>query len=167
MDPRRPTTIDPGPGNTVTEVEQPEHGTVDVRDGDIIYTPEPGYLGPVEIPVTVTDRRGNVSQTVLTLNVGREQTVPFAFPSSLKIGDNVLAERPIVSNAKQRAIIGVSCWPLMRLGKAGDVRLCDTWVSEGRTYLRIHAPAKVEVNVLAPAKGAFAPYDVTKKYLVR
>lgn len=167
VDPRTPTTIDPGPGNTVTDAGDPTRGTVEVRDGDVIYTPEPGYVGPVEIPVTITDRQGAVTKTVITLTVGERQTARAALPDALRIGTNVLLAKPVVTNARQQADVTVTCTPLYRLGKAGGAPLCITTRSGGRTTVQVNAPAKVRVTLAAPAKGDFGPYRLTKTYTVR
>ena len=167
VDPKTPTTIDPGPGNTFTDAGDPSHGSVDVRDGDIVYTPEPGYVGPVEIPVTITDRQGGQTKTVITLNVGAEQTLRNALPDTLSIGSNVLLARPAVTNARQRADVTVECTPVYRLGKVGGAPLCITTRSGGRTIVEVNAPAKVTVTVTAPAKGGYGPLEVKKTYKVR
>ncbi len=37
-------TYTPPEGKKVTEVtEEPEHGTVEIKDGEVIYTPDDGY----------------------------------------------------------------------------------------------------------------------------
>ena len=167
VDPKTPTTIDPGPGNTITDAGDPDHGTVVVREGDVIYTPEPGYVGPVEIPVTITDRQGGTTKTVITLNVGEEQALRAGLPDALVIGSNVLFARPAVTNARQRADVTVECSPIYRLGKAGGAPLCITSRSGGRTVVEVNAPAKVTVTVTAPAKGQYGPLDVTRSYKVR
>ena len=167
VDPKTPTTIDPGPGSTITGAGDPDHGTVVVRDGDVIYTPEPGYVGPVEIPVTITDRDGAVTKTVITLNVGEKQTALLDLPDELRIGPNVLLAKPVVTNARQRADVAVECTPTFRLGKAGGAPLCITKRSGGRTIVEVNAPAKVTVTVTAPAKGTYGPLEVTKTYRVR
>ena len=166
VDPRTPTTIDPGPGNTVTDAGDPTRGTIEVRDGDIIYTPEPGYVGPVEIPVTITDRQGAVTKTVITLNVGERQRARVALPDALRVGSNLLLAKPVTTNAGQQADVTVACTPLYRLGKAGGAPLCVTTRGGGRTIVQVNAPAKVRVTLSAPAKGNFGPYALSKTYTV-
>lgn len=167
VDPEKPTIIEPGPGKTITDAADPKHGTIEVRDGDVIYTPEPGYVGPVEIPVTITDRDGATTKTVITLSVGEEQTARVNLPDELRIGTNVLLAKPVVTNARQRADVTVECTPMYRVGKAGGAPLCVTSRSGGRTVVQVNAPAKVTVSLSAPAKGDYGPYEVTKTYKVR
>ena len=166
-DPRTPTTIDPGPGNTITDAGEPDRGTVVVRDGEVIYTPEPGYVGPVEIPVTITDRQGGATKTVITLNVGQEQKSRVALPDELSLGRNVVLTGPAVTNARQRATLDVACAPRMRVGKLGAFAMCSTSREGGKTVLFIEEPGTVTLTLSAPQKGRFGALEESRTYTVR
>ncbi|MFC3690054.1 Ig-like domain-containing protein [Aquipuribacter hungaricus] len=61
---------DPDGGRlTLLSVSQPEHGTVAIVDGQVVYTPEPGYTGVVTFSYTVSDGQGGVSTGTVTLDV--------------------------------------------------------------------------------------------------
>ncbi len=56
---------------TVVEATQPEHGTVSFdADGDLVYTPDPGYVGPDAFTYVITDGHGEESEATVVLNVG-------------------------------------------------------------------------------------------------
>ena len=151
----------------MTDVGDPDHGTVVIRDGEVVYTPEPDYVGTVEIPITITDRDGNITRTVLTLNVGEEQTSRVGLPDRLVVGDNLVLAGPAVTNARQRATLEVICTPRMRMSRADGIGLCSTYRTGGRTYLWVSAPATVRLTLTAPKRGTYGALFETRTYKVR
>lgn len=60
----------------MTEVtEEPEHGTVEIKDGEVIYTPDDGYKGPDKFKVKVTDGDGNEEEIIIEIP---EEDIPLA-----------------------------------------------------------------------------------------
>ena len=55
-------------GATITIVDAPDHGTVTVKDGQIVYTPTKDYVGTDSFTYTVKDNDGTVSNEA-TVNV--------------------------------------------------------------------------------------------------
>ncbi len=151
---------------TVTDVGDPGSGTAVVEDGNIVYTPEPGFIGEVEIPVTVIDRDGEPSRIVVTIQVGRDQTANVPLPSRLVLGRNVLLNQQVLTNARQPVTVTVACAPLDR-ATMGDMRLCVLRTDGGRTVLEVNAPARVTVTLSAPARGSYAAYSEVQRYTVR
>ncbi|MEV7973642.1 Ig-like domain-containing protein [Cellulomonas sp. NPDC089187] len=55
---------------SITSVGQPENGTAEIVDGEVVYTPNPGFVGVDEVTVTVTDEYGNDVQVTIEVTVG-------------------------------------------------------------------------------------------------
>lgn len=63
--------VDPDGGTlTIVGVTQPESGTVEIVDGRLVYTPEPGYTGTVTFTYTVSDSQGGLTTATVTVDVG-------------------------------------------------------------------------------------------------
>lgn len=68
---------DPDGGTlTLVGVTQPEHGTVEIVDGKLVYTPEPGWSGSVTFTYTVSDGQGGLTTSSVTLDVPAAATAP-------------------------------------------------------------------------------------------
>ncbi|MBT0993303.1 tandem-95 repeat protein [Cellulomonas sp. DKR-3] len=71
-----------GPDETVVGVEEPEHGTVEVVDGTLVYTPDPGFVGEVVLEYEVEDGDGNrETRTVTIVVTDPSDTTPTPTPT--------------------------------------------------------------------------------------
>ncbi|MBT2765920.1 isopeptide-forming domain-containing fimbrial protein, partial [Paenibacillus sp. ISL-20] len=78
-------------GDTLTYAieSNPKHGTVIVNpDGTWKYTPDPGYVGPDIFTVTVSDGKGGVTTSTITVDVKDKPNNPPVSP-----GKNVTTEK--------------------------------------------------------------------------
>ncbi len=68
----RDNDTDPdGDALVVVDIAQPAHGTASVdADGNIVYVPEDGYIGPDTFTYTVSDGKGGYATATVTLYVG-------------------------------------------------------------------------------------------------
>ncbi|MCB0324260.1 MAG: cadherin-like domain-containing protein, partial [Bdellovibrionales bacterium] len=56
---------------TITDVVQPQHGTVTIaEDGTLIFTPDLGYIGPDQFSYTITDGRGGYDTAYVEVWIG-------------------------------------------------------------------------------------------------
>ena len=141
VDPREPIAITIEPAAEIIDVTPPSGGTVTVREDTVTFTPNPGASGRQEIEVTYVDRVGVRSSTTLVVNV-RPMAATSVLPAALRLGVNtVVIDLP-------RASVQVRCVPLLRAKVAGDVRLCTTRSSGGRTVVTVNAPATVALSVI-------------------
>lgn len=154
--------------SVISDVEKPKNGDAVVTNGEVIYTPNDGFIGTDKVTVIVTDRDGNSQAIIVPVVVGDEQTaVNLALPTALKIGTTVLTTKPVVTNAKQIATVSVACAPLTRTKITGDLVYCHVTRKRGGVSVTVTAPMSVTVSVTAPAKGHYLPLDVTANYRVR
>ncbi len=54
---------------TVSVPQQPENGSVEVIDNEVVFTPNPGFSGTQEIPYQTCDLEGFCDEATLTVNV--------------------------------------------------------------------------------------------------
>jgi hypothetical protein len=154
--------------SVISDVEKPKNGDAVVRNGEVIYTPDDGFIGTDEVTVIITDREGNSQAIVVPVVVGDEQTAPnLALPTTLKIGTTVLTTKPVVTNAKQIATVSVACTPLSRFKLTGDLVYCRVTRKNGGVSVTVTAPMSVKVRVTAPAKDRYLPLDIVASYRVR
>lgn len=158
------------PGSTITDVEEPRNGTVEIRDGEIIYTPDRGFRGEERISVTVTTPEGTTKQVVLTVVVGSEQKVitRWTAPKTLKVGTNRFGPGTFVTNAGQVATVDVKCSILRRMISDNPPPKCSVIAGKEGTLisLSVYEPTGVEVTLSAPKKGKYAPLDTSYFYRV-
>lgn len=139
-----------------------------MSNGEVIYTPNNGFVGKDEITVIVTERDGSSQAIVVPVVIGEAQTAEsLALPASLKIGTNVLTTKPVITNAKQIATVSVSCTPLSRSKLTGDLVYCQVTRKKGGVSVTVNAPMSVKVSVSAPAKGKYLPLNENVSYRVR
>ena len=152
----------------ISDVQQPKNGDAVVSNGEVIYTPNNGFVGKDEITVIVTERDGSSQAIVVPVVIGEAQTAEsLALPASLKIGTNVLTTKPVITNAKQIATVSVSCTPLSRSKLTGDLVYCQVTRKKGGVSVTVNAPMSVKVSVSAPAKGKYLPLNENVSYRVR
>ncbi len=53
----------------ITSVQGAENGTVKLVDGDVVFTPNPGYDGPASFTYTVSDRQGGTSTSRVDIKI--------------------------------------------------------------------------------------------------
>jgi hypothetical protein len=65
------TDVDTGDTLTVTGVSLAQHGTVAIgpNGSNVLYTPDPEYVGPDQFLYTITDAHGGTSTAIATVNV--------------------------------------------------------------------------------------------------
>ena len=154
--------------SVITDVEKPANGDAVVTNGEVIYTPNDGFVGKDEVTVIITDREGNSQAVVVPVVIGDEQTAPrLSLPTTLKIGTTVLTTKPVITNAKQIATVSVSCTPLSRSRLTGDLVYCQVSRMHGGVSVTVSAPMSVKVSVTAPAKGRYLPLETVASYRVR
>jgi hypothetical protein len=154
--------------SVISDVEKPRNGDAVVTNGEVIYTPNDGFVGTDAVTVILTDRDGNNQAIVVPVLIGDVQTADsLALPTSLKIGTNVLTTKPVVTNAKQIATVSVSCTPLTRSKFTGDLVYCQVSRKKGGVSVTVNAPMSVKVTVSAPAKGRYLPLSENVSYRVR
>lgn len=152
----------------ISDVEKPKHGDAVITNGEVVYTPDNGFVGTDAVTVIVTDRDGQSQAIVVPVVIGNVQTAEnFSPPATLAIGTTVLTTKPVVTNAKQIATITVSCAPLARTKSAGDLVYCRVTRKNGGVSVTVNAPMSVKVKVSAPAKGSYLPLDEVTSYRVR
>lgn len=154
-------------GAEIIDVKDPEHGKVVVEDGQVIYTPDPGYDGPVDLILIVKERDGSIDQVDVPLETGKNQhAVNLTLPDDLHKGVNVVLTKPVRTNAKQTAKAAVTCLPLMRTKPIGDIVSCRV-ITSGRTVIvKASSAAKVTVTLTAPAKGKYLAYRQVVTYRI-
>lgn len=159
------------PGATITDVEEPKNGTAEVRNGEILYTPDPGFRGEERITVIVTTVDGVTKEVTVDVVVGKEQevTTRWKAPRELSLGMNRFGPATLRTNAQQSATVTASCALLLRMAPAdgtGGPR-CSVIVNSRGTFIDLEAdqPIGVEVLVRAPKKGAYGP--LKERYFYR
>ena len=152
----------------IIDVKKPEHGDAVVDNGQVLYTPERGYDGPVELIVIVTERDGSVTQVDVPLETGKSQfAVNLKLPDELLRGSNVLNVNNLRTNAKQRAKITVTCVPVNRTKPIGGIAACEVMRMGGKVFVDSRSASRVTVSLSAPAKGKYLPYREVVIYRIR
>lgn len=152
----------------ISDVEKPKHGEAVVTNGEVIYTPDNGYVGTDAVTVIVTNRDGQSQAIVIPVVIGNVQTAEnLSLPTSLAFGTTVLTKKPVVTNARQIATISVACAPLTRTKFTGDLVYCRVTRKNGGVSVTVNAPMSVKVKVSAPAKGSYLPLVEVTSYRVR
>jgi hypothetical protein len=152
----------------ISDVEKPKNGEAVVTNGEVVYTPNNGFVGTDAVTVILTDRDGNSQAIVVPVVIGDTQTaVNLSLPSSLSIGTTVLTKKPVITNAKQIASVTVECSPMSRSKFTGDLVYCHVKRKNGGVSITVTAPMSVKVTVSAPAKGRYLPLNEVTDYRVR
>ncbi|MEV7973643.1 Ig-like domain-containing protein [Cellulomonas sp. NPDC089187] len=68
--PKTVDVLDETGAETIASVGQGENGTVEIVDGEVVYTPNPGFIGEDSFTVTVTDEYGNDIEVTVDVTVG-------------------------------------------------------------------------------------------------
>jgi hypothetical protein len=178
VDPNGPTIIDPikesgaDPDSTITSVDEPQHGTVDVVDDRVIYTPDEGFRGKDTIVVFITEPNDHVIKSILRVVTGREQVpvAPLGLPKQLaSVGSTVLIDHGVLTNAGQYAKVKATCVEVLRTGKTGDFTPCTVFKQGDKVSVTLTGIATVRVRVVisAPAKGKYGEFLKVRTYLSR
>ncbi|ROQ39754.1 CshA-type fibril repeat protein [Frondihabitans sp. PhB188] len=93
------TTNDKGTGLTITSVQNPSLGSVSLdSDGDVVYSPTPGFSGIYTFDYTVTDGSGQKSTATATITVAPSAGPLTATPTAATT-DTVAADDGLLSQA--------------------------------------------------------------------
>ncbi|MHB6909077.1 Ig-like domain-containing protein [Streptomyces sp. DB-54] len=122
-EPGRETTVnvlanDRGTGTTtsaglrVTAVAKPEHGTAELRDGKVVYSPDPGHTGCDSFAYTVTDELGQRSTATVHMATG---AVNDSSPGAIS-GTAVAVDGSSVGTAPYQDGAGAQSFTLVRQG---------------------------------------------------
>jgi len=174
--PDRPTRIESTDipnvpsGSTITDVDPPKNGTAEVRNGDVIYTPDPGFIGEERISVTVVTPTGETQTTVVTVAVGKEQKIITRWtpPKKLVNGMNHFAPGTLMTNAMQPVKVSVKCELILRNISGNPAPKCSVIAGKEGTYISVKAydPTAVIVTLSAPKKGAYRAFTQELVYRV-
>lgn len=176
--PDRPTPIDvisdsgTDPDSTVTSVDEPRHGTAEIKDNTVIYTPDPGFIGRDIITAYVKEPTGEITVIRAVVETGREQIPVKSLGLPRSVAPNrtvVLIDHPVVTNAGQQARVRAQCIPLTRIQAAGGFSGCIVTRDGSTVMVTVTGvtPYRVRVTVTAPAKGDYRPYAYSRTYTVR
>lgn len=157
-------------GSVITDVEEPVNGTADIRNGDVIFTPKPGFIGDETITVTVRTPEGTDQETTVTVSVGKEQTVitKWSAPKKLVKGTNHFGPGTFITNANQVAKVSAKCSILQKWVSPNPDPVCTVTVGKEGTYInvKVYEPTVVEVMLTAPKKGNYKPMKQSYVYRV-
>ncbi|MEJ5992764.1 tandem-95 repeat protein, partial [Ramlibacter sp. PS3R-8] len=90
---------DPDTGNTlgITAVGNPVGGTVAVVGGNVVFTPNPNFVGTATFEYTVSDGNGGTDTAVVSVNVTPVQDAPTAGADSLSTAEDTPVTVPVAS----------------------------------------------------------------------
>jgi len=152
----------------IIDVKQPEHGDAVIENGQVLYTPERGYDGPVELIVIVEERDGTFVAVDVPLETGKSQfAVNLTLPESLSKGSAVVIAAPVRTNARQIAKSTVTCTLMNRMKPIGGAAACSVIRTDGKVIVEARQAAKVTVVLTAPAKGKYLEYRQVATYRIR
>ena len=174
--PNRPVVIDPvtdggtPSGSVVTNVEPNDDGKVSVKDGEVVFDPNDGFIGDTEVRFTVVTPDGQEQEAVVTVSVGKEQRIitRWTAPKRLIDGLNKFGPGTFMTNAMQPAEVGVECLRILRINSGKPDPKCSVVVGKDGTYISVktYEPTAVIVTLSAPTKGKFRPLDEDFVYRV-
>ncbi|MBU1048687.1 tandem-95 repeat protein [Candidatus Bipolaricaulota bacterium] len=101
-----PTTILPllndsdpdGDPLTIESVSSPDHGTVEIISGQLVYTPDPGFDGVDTFTYTVSDGRGGTSTSTVFVAVAPVNDAPIAQNDSATTIEDAIVSIPVLGN---------------------------------------------------------------------
>lgn len=176
--PDTPTEIDvitssgSDPDSTITQVDQPRNGTVEIKDNTVIYTPDPGFIGRDLITAYIKDPAGEIRvvRTAVTTGLEQKPVAPLGLPSSIAPNRTVtLIDHTVRTNADQNARVSAECVALTRMAPAGGFSGCVVTRDGAEVMVTVTGttPYRVVVTLTAPAKGDYLRYVETRSYTVR
>jgi len=157
-------------GSVITDASDPDNGTVEVRDGDVIYTPKPGFIGDETITVIVRTPEGTEQEATVTVSVGKAQTIitKWTAPKKLVNGSNRFGPGTFITNAGQVAKVSAKCSILQKWVSPNPDPVCSVVAGKEGTYInvKVYEPTAVTVMLSAPKKGGYKPMKETYVYRV-
>jgi len=87
-----------GDGLEIVDVTQPEHGSVEIVDGEILYTPDPGYNGEDEFEYSIIDGNGFLSEAPVVVDVIPVNDGPVANDDEATTLANTNVNIPVLDN---------------------------------------------------------------------
>jgi len=160
------------PGSTLTGVDVPRHGTAQIQDNTVLYTPTPGFIGRDVIVSYIENPGGEVVlvRTRVSTGLVQKPVKPLGLPSSVAPNRTVvLLDHAVVTNAGQTARVRTECQQVTRIAPFGGFSGCMV-TRDGSTVMVTvtgSTPYRVRVTVSAPAKGDYLPYAFSRVYTVR
>ena len=153
------------PGEPIGTEGDPQ-GTVEISNGEVIYTPPPGFRGSETFTVLIEDRTGDVVAVPVTVRVGKPANPCATAPESLSFGRNVL---PAAKGDCQPVKVRVQCSPMARMLPLGDIARCSVTTSAGRTAVTVAAgdPVVVRLTITAQATKDRPQVRIEELYGVR
>jgi len=172
VNPTTPTEIDASdlgdkdPGAVITDVIDPPNGTVELKDGALIYTPDPGFRGTESVTVFITANNGKVSKETFVVKVGKPANPCTTLPDELHFGDNTL---PRSGGGCQPVKVSVRCSLLARNLPADGVAYCYSFMENGRTVIHIMGGQALgaRVTITGPSSANRPEVKLSRVYFVR
>jgi hypothetical protein len=172
VDPTNPTTIDTtdvgdkDPGAVITDVIDPPNGTVELKDGALIYTPDPGFRGTESVTVYITTSDGKVAKETFVVKVGKPANPCTTLPDALHFGDNVL---PRGGAGCQPVNVSVRCSLLARSLPADGVAYCYAFMDKGRQVIHVMGGQGLgaKLTITGPSSANRPEINLSRVYFVR
>lgn len=160
------------PASTITEVDEPRHGSAVIEGSTVVYTPDPGFIGADLVVSTVTEPDGSEVKVRSQVSTGLVQrtTAALGLPAAVHAGrTTTLVDHPVRTNAGQRATVRARCVPVTRMQVSGGFTGCVVTRDGARVMVTVagSSPYRVRVTVTAGRKGDYLPYSLTRAYTVR
>jgi hypothetical protein len=96
-----------GPSAVVTIITPVSHGTANVVDNEVVYTPTPGYTGPDSLVYEVTDGGANTDDATVTITVAPD-TVPVAPNGTLTLNTQGVSPASVLGSLNLSTLPGFS-----------------------------------------------------------
>ena len=172
VDPTTPTTIDPtdlgdkDPGAVITNVVDPPNGTVELKNGAVIYTPDPGFRGTETVTVFIEAKDGTITKESFVVKVGKPADPCTTLPDALHFGDNTL---PHGGAGCQPVKVSVRCSLLARSLPADGVAYCYAMMDHGRVVIHVMSgqPLGAKVTITGPSSANLPKVSQSRVYFVR
>jgi hypothetical protein len=147
-------------------VVDPPHGTVELKDGAVIYTPDPGFRGTEAVTVFITANNGSVAKETFEVKVGKPADPCTNLPDALHFGDNTL---PHGGSGCQPVKVSVRCSLLARSLPADGVAYCYVLIDNGRTVIHVMGGQALgaKVTITGPSSGGRPKINQSHVYFVR
>ena len=172
VDPTTPTTIDAtdlgdkDPGAVITNVVDPPNGTVELKNGALIYTPDPGFHGTENVTVFIEAKDGTITKESFVVKVGKPADPCTTLPDTLHFGDNTL---PHGGAGCQQVRVSARCSLLARSLPADGVAFCYVMMVNGRLVIHIMGgqPLGARVTITGPSSANRPKVSLSRVYFVR
>ena len=96
-----PFSVSDAEGDEVTTNVSATNGTVEIVDGEIVFTPEENYNGPATITITLDDGNGGVTTKTVNVSVEAVNDVPVADPLNIEVTEDSLEDVELVLGSNE------------------------------------------------------------------